>query len=537
MSRKGFALGAAGVAILWFATTAAHPATWTSDRVPVSGTTPPIGDACLVGRWVEQSYFAPGNWTWPDAGGPAGPPVIAATGLEGLVITYSANGTETEDFSAAQPVVGYYQGQQLKVTIRGRVAFAVRADGHVAVPTGAVNGQVTGAFYVDGVFDPNGTVSAGSGAYQYVCAGNKLHLESQALHAGYGPEQDDLTRVALTSADQSVTSSVGSSLPTPSAILRDPVALLVNALITLALVLLVTFPSHLFNRTYEENHDTIERWWTSRLPWLQRLQKGARDRFRTRYRAAASYAAVVLAGGVLAALLDPRFGLNPRTLALFAGAALALTAGTVVAAIAAGAYRMARHKAGSWQLHALPTGLLVAALCVLVSRLASFQPGYLYGLIGGVTFSAALSLREEAHTVAVTSLVTLVVSITAWLLWVPVSTASAADPTAFGWALLSNFLAALFISGIVGLLIGLVPLRFLPGEKLAKWHRGAWGMIFGLAGLALFEIMLRPQSAGSHVASVPFWTTVGLFVAFGAASVLFWGYFKMRKNAGQAEPA
>jgi len=75
----------------------------------------------------------------------------------------------------------------------------------------------------------------------------------------------------------------------------------------------------------------------------------------------------------------------------------------------------------------------------------------------------------------------------------------------------------------------------LPGEKLVRWHRGVWGAVFGVAGLALFEVMLRPQSAGAHVASVPFWTTVGLFVAFGTASVLFWGYFRVRRPARSPE--
>jgi hypothetical protein len=242
----------------------------------------------------------------------------------------------------------------------------------------------------------------------------------------------------------------------------------------------------------------------------------------------------VLGGGVLAALLDPSFGPNLRTLALFIGAVLALIAGSTFGATADGLYRAARHKAGAWHLHALPSGLVVATLCVLVSRLTRFQPGYLYGLIGGVTFARSLSLREEGHVVAVTSVLTLAVSIAAWLVWVPVSAASAADPTGFGWALLSNFLAAVFVSGMVGLVIGLVPLRFLPGEKLANWNRGAWGAVFGIASLAVIEVMLRPQSTGVRPASVPFWTTAALFLAFGAASVVFWGYFRMRRRTAPA---
>jgi hypothetical protein len=90
---------------------------------------------------------------------------------------------------------------------------------------------------------------------------------------------------------------------------------------------------------------------------------------------------------------------------------------------------------------------------------------------------------------------------------------------------------------MVGLLIGLVPLRFLPGDKLASWHRGVWGAVFGLAALAVVEVMLRPQSAGSHATAPPFLTTAGLFIGFGIASVAFWAFFKVRRDAKpRAEP-
>ncbi len=488
-----------------------------------------IGDSCLVGRWLELGQSAPGNWTWNGE-------VIAVSGLAGQVITYSANGTETYDLAGSQPLIGDYHGHQIEILIRGTVSLTARADGSHIVESD-VTGNPTVTFYYDGVVQPGGTVSFPPGTKTYRCDATTLHSESSALHAGYGPQVDDLLRTAPPAipspahlpSGSPVVSSVGSTLATPTNLVRAPVALFTNALIALVLVLLVTFPSHLFNRTYEENHDAIRAWWQRRLPQLKRIRVGTAI-VRAPLRANLRYAIVVLCGGVLAALLDPTFGPNLRTLALFLGVVVALIAGSTLGAAAEGLYRAARHKAGAWHLHALPSGLVVAVLCVLVSRLTRFQPGYLYGLIGGVTFARSLSLREEGHVVAVTSVLTLAVSIGAWLLWVPVSAASAADSTGFGWALLSNFLAAVFISGMVGLLVGLVPLRFLPGEKLANWNRGAWGAVFGIAGLTVIEVMLRPQSAGARVANVPFWTTIGLFIGFGAASVLFWGYFRMRRR-------
>jgi hypothetical protein len=327
----------------------------------------------------------------------------------------------------------------------------------------------------------------------------------------------------------SMVSTVGSSLATPTELSGSLISVLTGALLTLALILLVTFPSHLFNRTYDENHERIRAWWERRLSWTNRL-RAPNPSVHSTVRTAVTFAAMLLVGGILAALLDPRFGFNLRSFALFVGAVLALVAGTAITGAAAGVYRRARHEAGAWQLRALPTGLAVAGFCVLISRLTNFQPGYLYGLICGVAFASKLSQREEGHVVAIASVSTLVVSVIAWLIWVPVSSNAAADPTGFGWALLQNFLAALFVSGMVGLLIGLVPLRFLPGEKLASWSRGVWALVFGIASLAVIEVMLRPQSTSARVSSVPIWTTVGLFLGFGTASVMFWGYFRVRNR-------
>jgi hypothetical protein len=329
----------------------------------------------------------------------------------------------------------------------------------------------------------------------------------------------------------SVVSSFSTSIPTPAAVGSSVPALLLSALLVLGLVLLVVFPSQLFNRTYEANHDRIRTWWERRLPWA----RAGRERAQTRaLHGAAALAVAVLAGAMLGTLLDPKAGWNERSAALFAGIVLSLVFSIALGAVVTAAYRRVRKRGTRWELRALPSGLVVAALCVLVSRVVNFQPGYLYGIIGGIAFAGALPRNEEGHLVALSSGVTLAVAVIAWLLWVPAVTAAGRAGAGFGTALWANVLSALFVGGLAGVVIGLVPLRFLPGEKLAAWHWGAWATVFALAMFGLVQIMLRPQSASAHVASVPLWTTVGLFLAFGTASVAFWAYFREkspRENA------
>jgi hypothetical protein len=332
--------------------------------------------------------------------------------------------------------------------------------------------------------------------------------------AGPGPTEN---------AASSVVSSFGTSLPTPAAVGSSAPALLLSALLVLVLVLFVVFPSQLFNRTYEENHERIRSWWERRLPWTRSHRERAQARA---LHGAMALAVAVVVGSVLGTLLDPHAGFTARSAALFVGIALSMLFWMGLTAAVNAAYRRARHRGTRWELRALPSGLMVAALCVGVSRAVNFQPGYLYGIIGGVAFAGVLPRKDEGHLVALTSTATLVAAVIAWLLWVPAATAAARPGAGFGSALLANVLSALFVGGLAGVVLGLVPLRFLPGQKLAAWHWGAWTTIFALATFGLVQIMLRPQSSAAHLASVPLWTTVGLFLAFGAASIAFWGYFR-----------
>ena len=54
------------------------------------------------------------------------------------------------------------------------------------------------------------------------------------------------------------------------------------------------------------------------------------------------------------------------------------------------AYRRFRRHLLDPRFHACAAGPLVAATCVLISRLSSFQPGYLYGVIASLAFQGTL---------------------------------------------------------------------------------------------------------------------------------------------------
>src|SRR5690348_4574077 len=175
---------------------------------------PAIGDRCLVGRWVETKQSAPGNWIVANQ-------VVPVTGLAGMVVTFTADGTETDDLSRAQPLVGDYQGHQVKFVERGLVRFDVHGDGSLLSQT-AAGGSATVSFYYDNVYQPSGFITYLPGTYSYRCGSTTLHREAPAGYPGYGPLLDDLVCRLLLDT-KTLVSPFSSSLATPASLLAAPV--------------------------------------------------------------------------------------------------------------------------------------------------------------------------------------------------------------------------------------------------------------------------------------------------------------------------
>jgi virginiamycin B lyase len=370
------------------------------------------------------------------------------------------------------------------------------------------------------------------------------------------------TGVAAASSSES---TISSSLPTPVQAFSSGAAVVAGVAASAGALLFVTFPSNLFNLTFRENYSEIREWLLRLVMpvtrWRRRAVRSAGDaaarpgeragaeedgrvavgeaaagpsrgrepeRAQSRRRELAVFAAVVLVGAALGSLLDPRFGSGIGSLYTYIAVALAIFAGAAIPAWVTWAYHRGRRAETGWHLQALPAGLAVAAVCVLISRLTSFQPGYLYGIICGVAFSARTTTAQKGHLVALSSLSTVVVSVLAWLAWVPAHSAASGAGAAFAPVILADFLASVFVSGLVGTVISLLPLRFLPGWDLHRWHLGAWLGCFGLATFGVIEVLLIPHTAGrSHA---PLVTSLVLLVLFGGVSIGLREWFAARRR-------
>jgi hypothetical protein len=386
---------------------------------------------------------------------------------------------------------------------------------------------------------PEGWVCVG-GAGQSTGAEN-LSLLAVPLGTAF-PPSTSLACAAparTTAAANPDVSTFSSALATPAQAFGSPVHTLVGAAITLAVILFITFPAQLFNRTFEENYDEIRDISLRRLRWLRRFRRDAEREARGLIHVGA-FAAVVLVGAALGSLNDRGFGLNLRSAATYLAVVLSILVGVAVGGAVGAVYRRLRRHAVEVRLHALPAGLAVAAICVLISRLSSFEPGYLYGVIAGLAFQGTLPQPEQGHTVALAAIAGLGIAVVAWLLWIPVGRAAAVHGASFPVVLLADLLGSVFVGGLVGNVIGLMPLRFLPGGTLIEWNRGAWAATFGIAVFGLIEVELRPQSASAHPGSAPVVTAVVLFVFFGGITAGLRWYFSRREHdreGGEEKPA
>ena len=313
------------------------------------------------------------------------------------------------------------------------------------------------------------------------------------------------------------------SVPTPSEVSTDPVVLLQSAALAALLVFLMPFPSQLFNSTLDTHEDEVRRWF--RLDRIGAVAGGI-GAFWASWPGVALF---TLLAALLYGFLDPGFGFDLGSLATFLGMLLGIVLVTVAFAIP---LVLAQRRHGERpSLKVVPVSLLIGVACVLLSRLTGFQPGYLYGLLIGLAFARELSEAEEGRATAIGAGLMLVVSFVSWI-----GLGALPDGDGFGIVVVRTALAALMVAGLEGVVFGLLPMRFLPGEPLYQWNRVLWAGLLLLGAFAFFHILINPASGYlSDTSSTPLFTVLALLLGFTFVSVAFWAWFRFRPDPAELE--
>ena len=195
------------------------------------------------------------------------------------------------------------------------------------------------------------------------------------------------------------------------------------------IMLLVGAPTPIFNSTLSANRVLIERWARRRRPaWLRRMRPtrtakpgeaaatsaGSRGRLSHTWPGLFLY---LLLATFVYAFLDASFP-GPGSAQVLFTTMMAIAIGTAVSQIPGEWYVRTRY-ASRWTVDVALWTIILAAGCVVITRVSGIQPGYVYGIIGGFTFTVALSKDDKGRMAFRGMGVLLIVGVAAWFVRIP----------------------------------------------------------------------------------------------------------------------
>ncbi|MEO8456272.1 MAG: FGLLP motif-containing membrane protein [Chloroflexota bacterium] len=319
-----------------------------------------------------------------------------------------------------------------------------------------------------------------------------------------------------------------------------------NALLAGLTLLLLLLSSELFNKTVEENHGTLARWFSPITHPVEGFFSGIAGAWKSKtdgsiIGAVGPVALVLAVSALIYGALEPGFGLNEKSIVM--ALAVVITVGLITYWYNGGQIIVSRSMfsmGGAIKL--FPIGVMIAAVCVVLSRLDGFQPGIIYGFIASAVIVGAKEPNEEQSgkiifypVLALLGLVAL-----AWFLIDPFRTL-ATDHNNW-WAALPEAIAVgVFVGGLEGTFFQMIPIRYLDGHKIWSWNKLAWVFVAGLTAFLFWDVLLHKQS--SQMSSVTHGTPAAAIIAMVICFVIsvgFYAFFRLRgpdELAGEAEAA
>jgi hypothetical protein len=313
-------------------------------------------------------------------------------------------------------------------------------------------------------------------------------------------------------------SALVTSIPSPSKIKLSAARAAKTLGLALPLILAIGISCEVFNVTFEENYSAFRRWF--------RLKGEAKDPFEmSKRRVRLGFAAFMLAGGLLYAIVDPGFGLtlNSAITTLCLTVTLLILTATYFSPY--GVYMRVKHKEGG-RPYTIFGSMGVAVVCVVISRILHFEPGFVYGILAGIRYRIELEEDQDGKLIAVAIFVTLLASLGAWVAFSALEGASGSSHPGVLIVMASTVVGYTFLFGLEWVTLALIPIKFMEGSYIFKWSKLVWGALFALTLFTFSTILLQPSSGYVSVGTKSSMPTLEIIAgAFVVATAALWTWF------------
>jgi len=333
------------------------------------------------------------------------------------------------------------------------------------------------------------------------------------------------------------------SVLTPSDLSTSLDVVALNAALVGVTLILLILSSELFNKTVEENHHTLTRWFkpvTGPFAGLSStIANGWEERTQGNLLGAIGPPLGILAiAGLIYGGLEPGFGLNEKSLVMML--AIVITVGVITYWYNGGQILVSKRMfSTAAAIKLFPMGAVIAAVCVLLTRLDGFQPGIIYGFIASAVLLGATETSEEQQgkTIFYPALALLGLCVVAWFLISPFRDL-ATDSDSWWAALPEAITVGVMVGALEGTMFQMIPLRWLDGHKLWAWNKLAWVLVAGVTAFMFWTILLHDQSSAmsSVTHGTPAVAIVAIVICF-VLSVGFYAFFRLRGPELEAEAA
>ena len=327
--------------------------------------------------------------------------------------------------------------------------------------------------------------------------------------AGHGPDEVEEANILT------------HGLPSIDHILADPTRIPAAFGAGLVLILLAVLPAHLLNATLSEQYERL----TRRVPHLRRTPRWllAINAYITRAPVIVGLAATAITA-FLFGLADPHFGFNEHSVRLFVAVTIALFVVTYLANLLTRVI-LKRTWAVDVTIAIRPLAIVITIVAVALSRVLEFSPGFLVGLVLGLSIARDAADKHAWKAVLVRASVLVAFALISWAAY-----SSLVENETLGHGFTAELVLEIFVAiateGIVMILVELLPLHLLEGERLFKHSKLLWAGTYAVV-LTVFILAVVPwehnwrQLEGNVVV---WFAIVGGFAVVSVAIYLFFRF-------------